>query len=123
MTKVVDDKKMQSLKRILYCAENDMLSYEGRLRNYDGKYCSIGCLFDDALIYHLERTVAPGRTMHYLFESYPGLTVDTGLSRDEAQEIQSFHDNFLMYFHYPHHVKSTFIEKVKFWIKSGGKIV
>ena len=44
------NKKIKSLKRILYCAENNMINYRGTYRDKSGNYCAIGCLFTDKLI-------------------------------------------------------------------------
>ena len=111
------NKKMKSLKRILFCAENDMLSY---ISEYESKagFCSIGCLFDKELLDRLWY-IADGMSASALFRQYPGLSVDTGLSVEEANWIQRKHDNLRN----ETNRKSIFIKQVKSWIANKGEIV
>ena len=112
-----NSKKMQSLKRILYCAENDLLSYQPTYRNRFMEYCSIGCLFTDDLINNLVRRKID-QSAQVLFDKYPGLVAATGLSPNEAQDIQQFHDDL----RYLDNSKNIFIKKVKSWIAAKGII-
>lgn len=94
----------QALERIVYCAKNNMLGatwasgcvYRSG-HGADTRYCVIGCLFDDEALDVLHDRDLMRAVVSKLYDKVPGLEETLGLSLDQSNTLQMYHDSVALH--------------------------
>lgn len=90
----MDKRKLaQAVKRIEYCYNKGMLGAREEYVDYYGKYCVIGCLFDDTALKVLKDDGFNGENISSLFIEYPNLEKYLGDTCEVLNRAQELNDD------------------------------